>query len=317
MLGFAKKQILEGDFKMKMQTLSKFTFTALLATQVLSFNIAEAKLPKLFTKYKTHDIAALENPYFQIKSYKVKELSKEEVLELNRAERNNDFKFNSKMNAKISQKIKLSDIDTSATDKAAPDKAAPATPAPATPAPDTTPTPTSKGFLDNVIMVVDKLVAIGEKLAPIVKAGKSVVTNNPMSTISVLPRTDLKDYAVYEMGGWSVPVSKHYKVSFKNGWGSEVVTFIYSVSFQYNGRANGKGQYLTGVRATAREIRTVWGFDLDASSQLIQISNVGTQEDVIAGATLEMTYVVKNWLSTNISSDSFHVTGDGEFYKLD
>ena len=306
---------------MKMQTLSKFTFTALLATQVLSFNIAEAKIHNSIVKYKTKDIAALEDPYFQIKSYKVKELTNEEVLELNKAEGYSDFKNISTMNSTVSQKIKIPGIDTSALDKTTPETtpAAPTVPAapvaqvdPATPTP-----PQSKGFFDSVIMIVDKLVAIGEKIAPIVKAGKSVVTNNPMSSISVLPRTDLKDYAVYEMGGWSIPVSKHYRVTFKNGWGSEVVSFIYSVSFQYNGRANGKGQYLTGVRASAREIRTVWGFDLDASSQLIQISNVGTQENVIAGATLEMTYTVKNWTSTNTSSDSFHVTGDGQFYRLD
>jgi hypothetical protein len=232
---------------------------------------------------------------------------------LNKSERKNGFRNIKKMNVKLPENIIIPEVPDTDTDTDT-----------ETPTPTPTPTKTAPkaprkglGGFETVIMVVDKLIAIGEKFAPIVKAGKAVVKNNPMSPISVLPRTDLKDFAVYDMGQWSIPVSRHYKISYKNGWGAEVVSFVYSVSFQFNGRANGKGRYLTGVRASATSIVIGWGFDLDASSQLIQISNVGTQENVVAGATLEMTYTVKNWLSTITTAESFHLTGDGQFYKLD
>ena len=119
------------------------------------------------------------------------------------------------------------------------------------------------------------------------------------------------------MGGWSIPVSKHYKISYTNGLGMEVVSFVYSISYQYNGSADGKGKYLAGIRASARNITISWGFDLDASSQLLQISNAGTQQNVVAAATIEMTYTVKNWTKNITTSESFFVTGEGKLYKLD
>lgn len=138
-----------------------------------------------------------------------------------------------------------------------------------------------------------------------------------MSAVSVLPRLDTKDTAVHDMGGWSIPVTKHYKISYTNGFNSEVVAFIYSITFQHGGQFEGKGKYLTGIRASARNISVAWGFDLDASSSLIAISNVGTPANVVAGATVEMSYTVKNWTKTLTTNESFFVAGDGRLYKLD
>ena len=173
------------------------------------------------------------------------------------------------------------------------------------------------GTIDTIFMVIDKLIAIGEKIIPTIEKGRPVVVNNPMSAISVLPRIDAKDPVVHDMGNWSIPVSKHYKISFNNGFGSEVVSFVYSITFQYGGTYNDKGAYLAGVRVAAKEINIAWGFDLDATSQLIQISNVGTATNVIAGATIEITYTVKNWTRNITTSKDFHVTGDGRLYQLD
>jgi hypothetical protein len=170
---------------------------------------------------------------------------------------------------------------------------------------------------NGVIMIIDELIAIGQKIMPSIKEGRPVVTNNPMASISVLPRSENKDPVVHDMGRWSIPVSKHYKISYTNGFNMEVVSFTYSITYQYGGSYNGKGKYLAGIRASAKNITISWGFDVEASSQLIQIANVGTQEDVIAGATIEMNYTVKNW-STNISnSRDFFISGDGKLYKLD
>jgi hypothetical protein len=171
--------------------------------------------------------------------------------------------------------------------------------------------------LSGVLMVVDKLVAIGEKIMPTIEKGRPAVTNKPMAAISVLPRIDAKDPVVHEMGNWSIPVTKHYKITYSNGFGSTVVSFVYSITFQYNGTYGGKGKYLAGVRMSARDIQVDWGFDLDATSELIQISNVGTTENVIAGATVEISYTVKNVLRVLTTTESFHVTGDGRIYKLD
>jgi hypothetical protein len=173
------------------------------------------------------------------------------------------------------------------------------------------------GVLDGVILIVDKLIAIGQKIIPTIEKGKAVVTNKPMTAISVLPRLDGTDPVVHDMADWSIPTTKHYKITYSNGLGMEVVSFVYSVTFQYGGTYVGKGQYLAGVRMAARDIVVDWGFDLDASSSLIQISNVGSATNVVAGATLEMNYTVKNWTRTLSTSEYFHVTGAGKVFKLD
>lgn len=288
---------------MKMQNVTKLTLAALVAVQLLNVEVASAKTPKKFTQILlTKKKEGLQDPYYQLKAVKIRELTAEESLEF----------VNDEISGISNKGFVGPDI--------------PNVP-PVPPTGGNTggvvatlpsgPTPAPTGALDSIIMVIDKLIAIGQKIIPTIKEGKAVVTNNPMVAVSVLPRIDAKDPVVHDMGGWTIPVSKHYKISYTNGFGSEVVSFIYSITYQYNGSVNGKGKYLAGIRASARNITISWGFDLDASSQLLQISNVGTQQDVIAGASLEMTYTVKNWTRTITTSEQFFVSGDGKLYKLD
>ena len=299
---------------MKIQNVSKLTLAVLVAAQMLSVDVASAKAPaaskgskiskgakKFVQVIKTTDKEALKDPYYQLKAVNVRELTAEEALEFN-----NDTLKVKNVIPKDFTGPNLPNV--------------PALPAGNGDIAATTadgPQPKPSGALDSIIMVIDKLIAIGQKIIPTIKEGKSVVTNNPMASVSVLPRSEAKDPVVHDMGGWSIPVSKHYKISYTNGLGMEVVSFVYSISYQYNGSADGKGKYLAGIRASARNITISWGFDLDASSQLLQISNAGTQQNVVAAATIEMTYTVKNWTKNITTSESFFVTGEGKLYKLD
>lgn len=267
---------------------------------------------------------AITDPYFQIKSMKVKELTEEESMEFINISAKNVSEVDEDGNSIIKNNINKGNGNNNGNGK---NNGGPKIP-PVPPSVDlgdlvaaggggNTPAPSPKGFFEGVIMVVDKLIAIGEKIMPTIEKGRAVVNNNPMASVSVLPRLDTKDPVVHDMGNWSLPVTKHYKISYTNGLGSEVVSFVYSVSFQYNGNYEGKGKYLTGIRASARNITISWGFDLDAASQLIQISNVGSSSNVVAGATLEISYTVKNWTRNITTATSFFVTGDGKLYKLD
>jgi hypothetical protein len=172
------------------------------------------------------------------------------------------------------------------------------------------------GVLDGIIMVIDKLIAIGQKIIPTIKEGKPVVNATSMAAISVVPKIDAKDPQVFDMADWSIPATKYFKISYKNMLGSEVVSFVYGITYQYAGTYAGKGKYLAGVRVFAKNINVSWGFDLDASSQLIQISNVGSKDSPVAGATVEVTYTVKNIFKVETSSEDFFITGDGGLKKL-
>ncbi len=290
---------------MKTSNLTKVVLSVALAVQLVSADaFAGSKFKEVLLTNKKESIS---DPYFQIKVSKVKELTEEEAME-----------FINEASEGTNKAITIPNIppkppEVSEGTKEGGNKSGTNLVAAAgggqTPAPS--------GFFDGVIMVVDKLIAIGQKIIPTIEKGKAVVTNNPMSAVSVLPRLDTKDPVVHDMGDWSLPMTKHYKITYANGFGSEVVSFVYSISYQYGGTYGGQGKYLTGIRASARNITISWGFDLDASSQLIQISNVGTAQNVVAGATIEISYTVKNFTRQITTNESFFVAGDGRLFKLD
>lgn len=289
---------------MKTLNLTKVAMTVVVATQLLS---VEAFAGTLKETLLTTNKEAVQDPYFQIKSRSIVELSDEDAIE-----------FINEEPAIGVKALTIPNIPPKPPElgNLTPGKAAESLVSEGSGG-STTPTPTPTGMLDSVIMVVDKLIAIGQKIIPTIEKGKAVVTNNSMAAVSVLPRLETVNPVVHDMGNWSIPVTKHYKIAYNNGLGSEVVSFVYSVTYQYGGTYGGKGKYLTGIRASARNINIAWGFDLDASSQLVQISNVGTVEDVIAGATIEISYTVKNWTRTITTVQSFFVAGDNRLYKLD
>lgn len=173
--------------------------------------------------------------------------------------------------------------------------------------------------LGQVILVVDQLLALGKKIWPIIKAGKPVLQTNFAPTISVLPKSEnlsTNDLSFYEMENWSAPTQKSYRVAFKNGWGSEVISFVYTVAFQYNGSYQGSGRYITGLDVRASQISVSWGFEFNADSMLVNIANLGTKEDPIASATVRISYTAQSFLRTIQTSESFHVSGDGQSSKL-
>lgn len=295
---------------MKTLNLTKVALTVVVATQLLSVEAFAGTLLKetLLTTNKD----AISDPYFQIKSRSVKELSDEEAMEFINSGPAVGVKVLTIPNIPPKPpELNPGNISNAGVKEAAGGIVS------AGAGGTSTPSPTPTGMLDSVIMVVDKLIAIGQKIIPTIEKGKAVVTNSSMAAVSVLPRLETVDPVVHDMGNWSIPVTKHYEITYRNGLGSDVVSFVYSVTYQYGGTYGGKGKYLTGIRASARNINIAWGFDLDASSQLVQISNVGTTEDVIAGATIEISYTVKNWTRTITAVKSFFIAGDNRLYKLD
>lgn len=169
--------------------------------------------------------------------------------------------------------------------------------------------------LGQVIMTIDKLIALGKKLWAIIEAGRPVLTSNQMNAISVLPKTDDPDFTFSQMEGWSAPKAKTYRVEYTNLFGMKVIAFDYTTLFQYAGKYEGKGSYLTGVSVRASNISVAWGFSFDATSKLVNITNRGSKSNPLAGATLQIDYKASSVMRTISTSESFHVTGKGEVLK--
>lgn len=170
--------------------------------------------------------------------------------------------------------------------------------------------------LGQVIMSIDKLIALGKKIWKIVEAGRPVVQTEFAPTVSVLPNVESPKTAFYEMENWSMPRVKSYRVVYKNLLGMEVVSFTYGVYYQYNGTYKGKGRYLTGVNVDARDVKVAWGFEFNASSSVVAIMNRGSSSNPNAGVTIRINYLAKSVLREIRSSETFHLTGKGEFAAI-
>lgn len=170
--------------------------------------------------------------------------------------------------------------------------------------------------IGEIIMIGDQVIAFGTKIWNIITAGKPTTNATFVEPLSVLPATDRTGQAFYEMSGWSVPKVKKFTVDYKNLLGMTVISFTYGVYYQSGGAYQGKGKYLTGVNIEASDIYVAWGFNLDATSNLVSISNMGTTESPVAGATVKIKYSAKSPFQTFSASESFHVTGSGELYPV-
>ena len=169
--------------------------------------------------------------------------------------------------------------------------------------------------LGDIIMIGNQILAFGKKIWAIVEAGRPTSSTNFANTISVLPKMrDITD-VVFDMDGWEAPRFVKYRVEYKNGFGMTVIGFTYMVQYQYNGQYKGKGRYLTGLTVTASEVNVRWGFNFDASSNLIAITNRGSKDDPMAGATMEIKYRAKSITSDISNSVTFHVSGDGKIIQ--
>lgn len=171
-------------------------------------------------------------------------------------------------------------------------------------------------YLKKVIDITDTLIALGNKIWPLIEKGRPVINTNFKDAISVIPNVNNGGSAFNELNGWEAPISRKFSVGYKNAYGIEVVNFVFSVNAQYGGQYEGKGQYLTGVTIVPNTIEVAWGFDFDASSSMINITNRGTKENPIAALTMEVDYRTKTVLKESRVKAQFHVTGDGKILQI-
>lgn len=166
-----------------------------------------------------------------------------------------------------------------------------------------------------VIGVAKDLVALGEDIYALVIKGKPNIATE-YAPISVIPKVNGQPADVFETENWSMPSSYTYDITYENGFGMDVVKFTYSVIFMHGGTYNGKGKYLTGVQIVPTEAWAFFGYDFSAKMKLGGISNHGTRENPIAGATLLIEHEVKTIVKATVETNVHAVTGAGVIKKV-
>ena len=167
-----------------------------------------------------------------------------------------------------------------------------------------------------IIKSIDDAVILGKRVWKIIVAGKPVTEIDLAQSVDALPLRDGKALSAEELESWSLPTSKSFRVSYKNGYGKEVIAFTYIVTMNYGGSFEGHGKYLSQVHVKTKDIKVAWGYKFDATSSFAKAINHGTKEDPIMGLTFDITFKCNNVLKVLESTRTFHVTGRGEIVSL-
>lgn len=177
--------------------------------------------------------------------------------------------------------------------------------------------PAPNSELGDIIATTRQIIAFGKEIYKIVEAGKPVI-NTEYAPISVLPLdTKLgKDIAPTDLSKWQIPKFVKFKVTYKNGFGTEVVTFTYNINMSYGGQFQGKGAYITHAQIVPENVTVAWGYTFNAQMSLVGLTNIGTDENPIAGATLQLSYSVKTVLKEDKNNMTIFIAGDGTIQQM-
>lgn len=166
--------------------------------------------------------------------------------------------------------------------------------------------------LNGVELIVDQIINIGKKIFAVVQAGKPVM-NIKLDTANALPK-GLTCWS--DLAGWNVPESKVYQVDYRNGFGMNVVSFAYRVTYTAGGSANGIGKYITNATFMPAKVHVAWGFQFDAEAAIPSVFNTGTKAAPVAGMQMNMAWKVASPVIEHQSSESFFVSGENKLTKL-
>ncbi|CAF0827339.1 unnamed protein product [Rotaria sordida] len=120
----------------------------------------------------------------------------------------------------------------------------------------------------------------------------------------------------FELQSWSSPPASHsFTVNVNNRLKQRVLHFTYALQYTYGGSLDGKGSYLDRVTIIPSRISVSWGFVFNASVQIASVHNVGTRDQPIAAAYVELHYRLAG-LNIVERTESFHVRGDGKYVHL-
>ncbi|CAF2943327.1 unnamed protein product [Rotaria sp. Silwood2] len=120
----------------------------------------------------------------------------------------------------------------------------------------------------------------------------------------------------FELQSWSSPPASYsFTINVNNRLKQRVLQFTYTLQFTYGGSLDGKGAYLDRVTVIPSRISVAWGFIFNASVQIASVHNVGTRDEPIAAAHVELHYRLVG-LNVVERTESFHVRGDGQYAHL-
>lgn len=170
--------------------------------------------------------------------------------------------------------------------------------------------------IGEIIAMAETIVGLGESVYTLVQKGKPSV-NLDAAPISVLPlNLDKTPMSVLSLTSWKEPIVKRYAIKSKNYFGITTIDFRWKVIFSYGGQADEKGAFITGAIVKPEYVNVLYGYDLTVNYKLQSISNIGTTEDPVAQAIIDLDFKIESVLQTVIRNQSYLITGQGKIKTL-
>jgi len=168
--------------------------------------------------------------------------------------------------------------------------------------------------LDGILVTIDNIINIAEKIWKIVEANKPVV-NIESKYATAYPEGIT---AAAQLNSWSKPKVFSYAFYAENVYGSVMINVKYKAAFAYNGNYKGKGKYLTAVAVIPTVVEVGWGYKFYMSAAVPDstVTNVGTQADPVAAMQLKLNWKIATVLKESDGTSVYYVQGDGFYDEI-
>ena len=155
-------------------------------------------------------------------------------------------------------------------------------------------------------------ISLGEKLWALITSNKPVVSVSTKRAF-VLPVAE-QDWT--QMENWKGPAAHTYKLQYKNGFGSTVITHVYTIAYNYGGTYNNQGQFLANVTVIPSQVDVAWGYTLNTSVELGDAVNTSSKTNPIPGIEVQIITKIDTTFKHGETRDGFFVKGSGECVPL-
>jgi hypothetical protein len=119
-----------------------------------------------------------------------------------------------------------------------------------------------------------------------------------------------------DLSGWSMPQSKTFNIDYKNKFGGNVASFKYQLIYSHGGNIKGIGRYLANITVIPAYISVKFGFKLNATATVPQVTNVGSYEMPVAGAQVLMKWRLDSLIQSQQVTKLYSLTGSGDYKEV-
>jgi len=106
-------------------------------------------------------------------------------------------------------------------------------------------------------------------------------------------------------------MARMYRIAAENTFGIEVIRVKYLIMYNWGGKYEGRGEYLTNVKVASTQVHAKWGFDVDVEVEVLDAINVGSREAPVGALSLLVKYAIQSATTAHSEARPYFIRGDG------